>query len=37
VQRRRQQAGLFFGEDIGERAVVAARPATLVCDLIAPE
>src|SRR5580700_11187945 len=27
VQRRRQQAGLFFSEDIGESAVVAARPA----------
>ena len=37
VQRRRQQPGLFFGEDIGQRAVIAAGPATLVCDLIAPE
>ena len=37
VQRRRQQARLFFGEDVGDRAVVAARPAPLVRDLIAPE
>ena len=37
VQRRRQQAGMFFGEDIGDRTVVAARPAPLVRDLIAPE
>ena len=37
MQRRRQQARLFFGEDIGDRAVVAARPAPLVRDLIAPE
>jgi hypothetical protein len=37
VQRRRQQAGLFFSKDIGERAVVAAGPTALVRDLVAPE
>jgi hypothetical protein len=37
VQRRGQQAGLFFGEDIGERAVVPARPAPSVRDLVASE
>src|SRR5712692_5106452 len=37
VQRRRQQARLFFGEDLGDCVMVAARPAPLVRDLVAPE
>ena len=37
VLRRRQQAGLFFGEDVGDRAVVSARLSPFVGDLIAPE
>ena len=34
---RRQQAGLFFGEDLGDGAAVVAGPGPLVRDLVAPE
>ena len=37
VQRRRQQAGLFFCKNVGDRAVIAARPSPLVRNLVAPE
>ena len=37
MQRRGQQAGLFLSEDFGDRPMVAAGPAPLVRDLIAPE
>ena len=37
MQRRRQQAGLFFTKSLGDSAVVAARPAPLMRDLISPE
>ena len=37
MQGRGQQTGLFFGEGFADRAVVAARPAPLMSDLIAPE
>jgi hypothetical protein len=37
MQRQGQQSRLFFGKDIGDGAVVAAGPAPLMRDLIAPE
>jgi len=37
VRRRRQQAALFFGEDIGDCPVITARPTALVRGMIAPE
>src|SRR5207245_3864825 len=33
----RQQTRLCFGEDIGDRAMIASGPAPLMRDLIAPE
>ena len=37
MQRRRQQAGLLFGEDLRDGAAVVARPAALMRHLIAPQ
>ena len=37
MQSRRQQTGPFFIEGLGDGAVVPARPAPLMSDLIAPE
>ena len=37
MQSGRQQPRLFFGESFGDGAIVTARPAPLVRDLIAPE
>ena len=37
MQCGRQQPRLLFGEDIGNGAVVASRPAPLMRNLIAPE
>lgn len=37
MQRRRQQAKLFLGENVGDDAVVLSRPAPLVRHLVAPQ